>query len=770
MSVCWFDYDNHGTDDLYIANMWTAAGERISAQEVFKRNSPPPVRALYQKHAMGNSLLRQTGSAFQDVTSASGVGMGRWAWSSDAWDFDHDGFPDLYVVNGMVSGPSRNDLNSFFWRQTVANSPDQAKPSRDYQLGWNAINELIRADGTWSGYERNVFYANNRDGSFSDISGAAGLDFVEDGRAFALADFDHDGRQEILLKNRNAPQLRLLKNVIIGLPSAIAFRLRGTKSNRDAIGTIITVSGNGREQTRSLQAGSGFVSQHSKEIFFGFGEGMGPVKASVHWPSGLSQEFGNLPLNHVIWLEEGFASTRQEPFSQSTRQVPGNTQDAVQSQPELLPDDVETWLLSPVSAPEFSLADLSGTTHTLSALRGKSVLLCFWSTISPKHRELLQSLERNYSSWSERGPHLLVINVDEPPDASALRKLVAELHVTFPVLLSSEDVSAIYNILYRYLFDRHRDLTLPTAFLVKSGGEIVKVYQGALNADHISRDLSQIPQTANDRLAFALPFAGLTAATEFPRNSLSYGSIYFQRGYYDEAAAWFQRALHDKPDSAEALYGLGSAYLQQNKTTEARENFERATKLQSAYPDTLPNAWNNLGLIAAREGQADQAAEFFQRALALSPDHLVALENLGNIYRKQRRWDDARTALERAVAVGPDDAEANYSLGMVYAQLNETNRAYDYLQRALKLRPDYPEALNNLGILYIRTSRRDQAVASFEECIRVAPDFDQAYLNLARVYAIENSPVKAREVLLQLLAKHPGNEEAMNMLRALGGN
>jgi len=62
----------------------------------------------------------------------------------------------------------------------VARSPEIAKPSHEYEQGWNAINELIRADGTWSGFERNVFYANNRDGTFSDVSGAVGLDFVED--------------------------------------------------------------------------------------------------------------------------------------------------------------------------------------------------------------------------------------------------------------------------------------------------------------------------------------------------------------------------------------------------------------------------------------------------------------------------------------------------------------------------------------------------------------------------------------------------------------
>ena len=159
----------------------------------------------------------------------------------------------------MVSGPSRDDLNSFFWRQVVANSPDEPKPSHDYEQGWNAINELIRADRTWSGFERNVFYANNRDGTFSDVSGVVGLDFLEDGRSFALADFDHDGRLEVFLKNRNAPQLRVLKNVMKDLPPSIAFRLRGKKSNRDAIGAACHSRNPCSKHDSLLQAGSGFL-------------------------------------------------------------------------------------------------------------------------------------------------------------------------------------------------------------------------------------------------------------------------------------------------------------------------------------------------------------------------------------------------------------------------------------------------------------------------------------------------------------------------------
>jgi tetratricopeptide (TPR) repeat protein len=687
MGVCWFDYDNDGYEDLYVADMWTAAGERISSQEIFQSEALPATRALYRKHAMGNSLFRNRGGgSFQDVTATSGAGMGRWAWSSDAWDFDHDGFPDLYIANGMVSGAVREDLNSFFWRQVVAKSPDSAKPSQDYEQGWNAINELIRADHTWSGYERNVFYANNRDGTFSDVSGVVDLDFAGDGRSFALADFDHDGRQEVFLKNRTAPQLQLLKNVTEALPPSISFRLRGTRSNPDAIGATIVLGA----QTRTLQAGSGFLSQHSKDVFFGLGQAKGSVNATIRWPSGLVQQLHDLPINHRIWVEEGAAPSRIEPFK-AFQPVPVSKPKAA----EILPATIETWLLSPVPAP-------------------------------------------NYSPTGE------------------------------PALVrSTDDHTGVYNVLYRYLFDRHRDLTLPTSFLIDSQGDIVKIYQGPVDPQKAEADFKRIPQTTAQRLSLALPFPGNAETYEFGRNNVSLGSAFFQRGYYDQAAASFQSALRDDPSSAEAQYGLGSVYLKQEKNGDARASFEQALKLTASYPDTVPNAWNNLGLLATREGRTSDAIGYFQEALRLSPDYWIALENLGNAYRQQRRWDDARAALERAVAARPREPEANYSLAMVYAQTDDTERAYQYLQKALTLRPAYPEALNNLGVLYLRTRRRDDAVAQFEECIRVAPGFDQSYLNLARVYSLEGNRDQARAVLLDLLKQHPGHSQAQRALDGL---
>jgi tetratricopeptide (TPR) repeat protein len=763
MSVSWLDYDNDGVQDLYVGNMWTAAGERISMQENFKRGSPREVRALYQKHAMGNSLLQNRSNSFENKTSSAGVGMGRWAWSSDAFDFDHDGYPDLYIANGMVSGPSRQDLNSFFWRQVVASSPDKAGASHEYERGWNAINELIRSDGTWSGYERNVFYANNRDGTFSDVSAAVGLDFVEDGRSFALADFDHDGRLEVFLKNRNAPQLRILRNAMEDLPPSIAFRLQGTKSNRDAIGATVTIETAAGRQTKMLQAGSGFLSQHCKDVFFGLGATKGPVRASIHWPSGLMQELHNLPINHRIWVQEGAEPSRLDPFAKpSPTRMSASTEYA--GEREGIPANVETWLLAPVAAPDFSLRDLSGQLRSLSATRGKPVILNFWAAKSPNSREELKALQRFYSAWAAKGLQLITVNADDST-ADELRTFTKIL--TFPILRGSEDVAAIYNILYRQLFDRHRDLSLPTSFLIDSDGKIVKVYQGPIIPEHVEQDFQHIPRNDAERLALALPFPSSTYSLEFGRNYLSYGALFFQRGYLDQAEESFQQALREDPSSAEALYGIGSVYLNQNKNAAARETFERAVKLPANYPDTLPDAWNNLGVISTREGHVDESVPCFLEALKLNPRHLLSLDNLGNAYRAKKQWDDARKVLERALEVAPQDPEANYSLGMVFAQTGENDKAYEHLQRALQARPVYPEALNNLGVLYLVTQRRDQAVESFEKCIHVAPGFDQAYLNLARVYALEGARDKARSVLLELLKQHPDHPQAKQALDQL---
>ena len=125
MSACWSDFDNDGKQDVYVADMWSSAGQRVSGQKRFHEKAPEEIRALYRRHARGNALYRNLGNGkFQDISQQAGAEMGRWSWCSDFWDFDHDGYPDLYVANGYISAPERNDLASFFWRQVVAKSPE----------------------------------------------------------------------------------------------------------------------------------------------------------------------------------------------------------------------------------------------------------------------------------------------------------------------------------------------------------------------------------------------------------------------------------------------------------------------------------------------------------------------------------------------------------------------------------------------------------------------------------------------------------------------
>ncbi len=760
MSCCWADYDNDGRQDIYVPSMWEAAGQRVSEQAQFHEKAPPSIRELYQRHARGNALYRNSGDGtFQNVGREAGVEMGRWSWCSDFWDFDHDGYPDLYVSNGYLSGPEKSEVASFFWRQVVAKSPEDATASRAYERGWNAINELVRSDSTWHGYARNVMFVNNHDGTFTEASGAVALDFLEDSRSFALADIDHDGRPEVILKNRNAPQLRILHNAMQDIGHSISFRLQGHTSNRDAIGTAITVDAGDLRQTKYLQAGSGFLAQHSKELFFGVGDHQGTVRATVRWPSGDTQVFEQLPINHRIQIEERTGSFSAQGYSQAATFEDGPAPTA-----DLLPQNVETWLIEPLKAPEFSLPAFDGKALDLASLRSGFALIAFWATSSPASLDLLKTLQQHGSSFSANKVRVLAVSLDENDAKERARAFAAREQISVPLVFATEEVGGIYNIIYRHLFDRRRDLPIPISFLLDRDGMIIKVYQGLVNASGLLRDIESDPADAHERMMRALPFPGLVVQNAFQRNDFTYGVAMYQHGYLDQAAASFQQVIATKPNNADAYYNLGTLKLRRNNFDEARQYLEQTLKLQPDYPE----AWNNLGMIAGQQGRVDEAIRDFQQSLALRPGYATAYLNLGNVYRRQKAFDKAEESLTRALALQPDDPEVNYSLGMLFAQQNQMPRASDYLQRAIELRPDYAEALNNLGIVFVRQQDFPNAEEQFKSGIRVAPDFDQSYLNLARLYVMRSDKEKAREVLQQLLQRQPDNagaKEAMELLK-----
>ena len=756
MSCCWCDFDNDGYQDVYVPSMWEAAGQRVSEQAQFHANAPPRIRELYQRHARGNALYQNRGNGtFQNVGHHANVEMGRWSWSCDFLDFDHDGFADLYVANGYISGPDRSDLASFFWRQVVAKSPEEGTPAPPYERGWNAINELVRSDSTWHGYARNVMFANNHDGTFSEVSGPSGLDFSEDSRSFSLADIDHDGRLEIILKNRNGPQLRVLRNSMQGIGRSISFRLKGQKSNRDAIGASITVEAGELKQTRYLQAGTGFLAQHSKELFFGVGNARDSIRATIRWPSGITQVFANLTADHRFDITEDVAAFQSSPFRviSPNRSVP-------QPVPEPSLSRVATWLIEPLLAPDFSVPDETGALQTLKAYRGSPVVLTFWSSTSSSSLEQLEHLKKQPTV--SKIP-VLAVNVDRGKDQEAARSYATPKRFPFPLLFATDAVAGVYNLLYRHLFDRRRNLPLPVTFLLDKDGRIARVYQGLAEGAQIVQDAESIPSSTAERMSKALPFRGPLVQDSFQRNNFTYGVAFYQHGYIEEAVAAFEQVVAAKADDPDAYYNLGTLNLRKKDFEAARKYLEMALKLRPDYPE----AWNNLGMIAAHSGRANEAVTDFQKSLELRPRYTIALLNLGNLYRSQRMFNKAEECLKQALQLDPEDADVNYGLGMLYAQQGQIDSAAEYLQRTIELRPDSPEAANNLGVLLVRSEQYEKAENQFKAAIRVSPDFDQSYLNLARLYVMRNENEQARKTLLDLLQLQPENAAAKQALETM---
>jgi hypothetical protein len=110
MSVSWGDYDRDGRMDVYIANMFSAAGERITHQPRFQPDAPQS-KAVLQRFARGSTLLRNVADAsFQDVSYAAAVTVGGWAWGSNFSDLNNDGWEDLIVANGFITTDDGGDL------------------------------------------------------------------------------------------------------------------------------------------------------------------------------------------------------------------------------------------------------------------------------------------------------------------------------------------------------------------------------------------------------------------------------------------------------------------------------------------------------------------------------------------------------------------------------------------------------------------------------------------------------------------------------------
>ena len=662
MSAAWFDHNGDGRADLYVANMWTDAGQRIIQDANFAPVNAPETHDAYRRHTMGNSLFQNRGDGkFDDVTMQQRVEFGRWAWGADGHDLDNDGKPEIFVTCGMLTNESETDLNGFFWRQVVARSPVKAQPSAAYENGWNAINQFIREEYSWNGREPNVVHA-QRGGRYFDFSGVSGLDFADDSRAFAITDFDGDGRPDVILKSRLGPQVRVLQNDCAGGRHSIAFELRGTKSNRDAVGARVQVDG----QTKWLSAGSGFLSQHSKLLLFGLGSNDSVKNVRITWPSGEVQELADLKGGSRYSITEGSHQISSKPF----RDRHDLAEQPVRPDNALRLDD--TWFMEPVPLPE---------PHN-----GPGLLVL--DKLEPNKREQYEIFRRYLFDWrtSLKTPLALLLN-----GAGQAIKIYAAVPGAEQVKLDLAQSGKPLPFEGFYVGAPHRDFfKFGAAYLWSGYSEQALPY--------LQQVLKRTPQNARVLVLVGqihLQASRMDDAEKSFREALAVtdnnaeawsglGDVYDSRKDYKQASSSYDKALSFKPDLVYTLLNAGQVADKLDEQKRAEDFYRRALELNPQQAE----AANGLGLALAKQGNTGEAKKLFERAISLKRDFSGAINNLGVLYIQQGKANDAIAAFEYGINVAPDEDILYLNLARYYAQLGKTDRARQLMQQLLDRKPD----------------------------------------------------------------------------------
>jgi tetratricopeptide (TPR) repeat protein len=171
-----------------------------------------------------------------------------------------------------------------------------------------------------------------------------------------------------------------------------------------------------------------------------------------------------------------------------------------------------------------------------------------------------------------------------------------------------------------------------------------------------------------------------------------------------------RRLVEQEPRNAAAWQQLGLLALKQGRHDTVIECLGQAVALDPKQP--LLRHYLAASYLAL--GQAEQAASHFQQLAVFSPSH-EAFNNLGVALGQLGRNDEAIAAFSQALAHKPDSHEAHHNWGLALLALGKLDQAIEHFQQALTLHPDYPEAHNHLGLALARLQRHADARAAFEQ-------------------------------------------------------
>lgn len=163
-------------------------------------------------------------------------------------------------------------------------------------------------ENSWNGYERKCLFANVGGGQFVDVARPTGSDSIKDGRGVAVADYNGDGKLDLIINNNNAAPTIYL-NALKHVGKCIEMKLVGTRSNRDAVGARVRLSVAGKTLTRQVEAGSGYASEAMLPVHFGLGDAAGIESVEITWPDGSVQRFAGTQfdpfIDRMVQIEEG---------------------------------------------------------------------------------------------------------------------------------------------------------------------------------------------------------------------------------------------------------------------------------------------------------------------------------------------------------------------------------------------------------------------------------------------------------------------------------
>jgi hypothetical protein len=280
------DVNNDGLVDLFVADMAATTHQKDERSlAVMRSYLADPNESPAAPQVMRNALYVNTGTGrVLEGACLAGLAATDWTWSVRLEDLDNDGRLDLFVTNGMNRESHNADMTS---RKELAESPDEKI-------------RIEQASPTLA--ERHLAFRNLGDLRFAEVGAAWGLDQKGISFGAAFGDLDGDGDLDLIFSNYDGG-LSILRNDS-DAGHRIIVALRGTRSNRFGVGSLVTIETASGVQVRPLVLERGVLSSSEPVLHFGLGEDSRVERLTVSWPSGQVQSFTGLGVDRRFTITE----------------------------------------------------------------------------------------------------------------------------------------------------------------------------------------------------------------------------------------------------------------------------------------------------------------------------------------------------------------------------------------------------------------------------------------------------------------------------------